>query len=206
MIWGHFLLTGVPAQYNVWGWWGATDRAHALVCGPEIPCYSWTKKKKKKFFFFLNKSLGHGWLQPSSLQGSYSFLLYFYKKPGWFLHLQQTKLQFEFLYFVVDFIFHLHFRRSLGKLRDKSRYYVNAWYPKPSWHIYWRTDSTENGRKGWRGHKQKMITIKPYLKILTASLTPVRWSLDGTKSMFSPGVQLAYKSSVSSQHGFMLCP
>lgn len=50
--------------------------------------------------------------------------------------------------------------------------------------------------------------MKPYLKILTAPLTPVRWLLDGTGSMFSPGVQLAHKSSSLSilSHDFMLYP
>lgn len=95
---------------------------------------------------------------------------------------KQIELQFEFLYLAVDFIFHLQFCHSLGKLRDEPRYYVNAWYPKPCWRVYWRTYRIENGRKGWRRHREKKTTIKPYLKILTASLTPVQWSPDGTES------------------------
>lgn len=85
-------------------------------------------------------SLGHGWLLPSSLWVPSAHSLYYsiFISTLIILNLQkiQMDLQFEFLHFIADFMFHLQFCHSSKKWRDKLRCWVCAWPPKPSWSIY----------------------------------------------------------------------
>lgn len=79
------------------------------------------------FFFLINPWVMNDCI-PVPSRAHILFLLYLDLKNlnNFYTFNKQIELQFEFLYFVVDFIFHLQFCHSLGKLMDEPRYYVNA--------------------------------------------------------------------------------